>query len=163
MNKKDILLGLMIISYLIPISYVYINYSKNHSVSNVIASKNCNNVLFYSMIIMGCFTLLYELERNDFMSMLFIVSLLIGIFGVITIYEDKIQHYFFAGLVLISILGFMFNNCRLINCNLLYLLLYLEIILLLTILINIKKNIFYSEFFFILNFAIYYLYLHFLK
>jgi len=163
MNKKNILLGLMIISYIIQISYIYLNYSKNHSVSNVINSKICNSIIFYSMIIMGYFTLLYELERKDFMSMLFIVSLLIGIFGVITIYEDKIRHYFFAGLVLISMLGFMFYNSRIINCKLLNLLLYIEIILFLTILINIKKNIFYSEIFFILNFAIYYLYLHFLK
>ena len=114
------------------------------------------------MIVMGVFTLLYEMERNDFLSLIFITLILIGIYGVICVNENKKLHYIFAGMVFFSIIGFMINHCKLTNCNVLYLLLYIQIILLITTIINIKGNIFYSEVFFIINFAIYYLYLHYI-
>lgn len=163
MKKKDILLCLMIISYLVPIIYVYLNYSKkNHSLSNLLNDEKCNSIMFYAIIIMGYFTLLYEFERNNIESLILIILIIIGIMGVLCVYEDKKKHYIFAALVFFSIIGFMINHCHLTNCNFLHLIFYINLILLGVIIINIKGNIFYSEVFFIINFAIYYLYLHYI-
>ena len=161
--NKNILLGLMLLAYLIPIVFIYLNYSKkNHSLSNLLGDKKCNSIIFYSMLVMGYFTLLYEIERNNIVSFILIFLLIIGIIGVLSVYEDKKIHYLFASLVLFSILGFMYNHCYLTNCNKLHLSLYIQVILMIIIIINIKANIFYSEIFFLINFAVYYLYLHYL-
>ena len=64
MNKNAILL-FMIICYLLPIMFVYYNYTSNNSVSNIICNNKCKHYIFIFMFFMGIFTLLYELERND--------------------------------------------------------------------------------------------------
>jgi hypothetical protein len=116
------------------------------------------------MFLMGIGTLLYEYERNDWITQIIICILLIGLYGLIYKNETHKIHYFFAFLVFIAILFFMIRHCYLTNCHsALILSLYLEIFTLLVIIINIYKNenIFYSEIFYILNFAFFYLYLHF--
>ena len=113
---------------------------------------------------MGSATLLYEYERNDRITQIIICILLIGLYGLIYINETHKIHYFFAFLVFIAILVFMIRHCYLTNCqSILILSLYFEIVALLIIVIDINKNnnIFYSEIFYILNFAFFYLYLHF--
>lgn len=88
--NKNILLGLMLLAYLIPIVFIYLNYSKkNHSLSNLLGDKKCNSIIFYSMLVMGYFTLLYEIERNNIVSFILIFLLIIGIIGVLSVYEDK--------------------------------------------------------------------------
>ena len=163
MKRRNTLLLLTLISYLTSIIYVSLNYSKqNHSLSNLLNDEKCNSIMFYAIIIMGYFTLLYEIERNNFVSFISIILIIIGIMGVLCIYEDKKIHYLYAAIIVFSILGFMINHCYLTNCNFLHLIFYVNLILLGVIIVNIKGNIFYSEVFFIINFAIYYLYLHFL-
>ena len=157
---KNILLGFMIMVYLIPIIYIYYYYNQNKSVSNIICDSKCRKNILFFMVIMGLLAILYEIERNDNISLILIITILIGIYGVIFINEKKKTHYLFATIVFLSIIGFMIRNCYRIRCNFLYLLLFIQIILLFTTIINIKGNIFYSEVFFILNFALYYLYLH---
>jgi hypothetical protein len=117
------------------------------------------------MFLMGSATLLYEYERNDLVSQIIIFILLIGLYGLIYINETHKIHYFFAFLVFIGILGFMIRHCYLTKCHSILLSLYLEIVALLIIVIDINKNenIFYSEIFYILNFAFFYLYLHFFE
>ena len=118
------------------------------------------------MFLMGVGTLLYEYERNDGITQIIICILLIGLYGLIYINETHKIHYFFAFLVFIGILGFMIRHCYLTKCHSILLLsLYLEIVALLIIVIDINKNenIFYSEIFYILNFAFFYLYLHFFE
>ncbi len=115
---------------------------------------------------MGIGTLLYEYERNDLISQIIICILLISLYGLIFINETHKIHYFFAFLVFIAILGFMIRHCYLTNCHSILLLsLYFEIVTLLIIVIDIYKNenIFYSEIFYILNFAFFYLYLYFFQ
>ena len=63
--NKHVLLSFMILCYLLPISYVYYNYSSNNSVSNIICNENCKKYVLFFMIFMGIGTILYELERND--------------------------------------------------------------------------------------------------
>jgi len=58
----------------------------------------------------------------------------------------------------------MFRNLFLTKCNIILLIsLLLEIILLLFLIIDFYQNIFYFECLYILNFALYYLYLHFIE
>ena len=162
--NKNILLLFMIFFYLFPILFVYYNYSSNNSVSNIICNGNFKYYILLLMFLMGIATLLYELKRNDMYSKIIICLLLIGIYGVIYINETNKIHYFFAFLVFISILFFMIRHCYLQDCNSALLLsLFLEIILLFFIIKNIKKTIFYEEVFSILNFAFFYLYLHFIE
>jgi len=162
--NKNLLLFFMIFCYLLPIYYVYNNYNYNNSVSNIICNNNCKHIILFFMCLMGIATLLYELERNDFYSKILISVLLIGIYGLINVNETNIIHYIFAFLSFIAILFFMIRHCYLTNCNIiLSSSLFLEILMLLFIIININKNIFYGEIIYILNFAFYYLYLHFIQ
>ena len=154
----------MLFSYLLPILFVYYNYNSNNSLSNIICNNNCKNYILFFMFLMGSATLLYEYERNDRITQIIICILLIGLYGLIYINETHKIHYFFAFLVFIAILVFMIRHCYLTNCqSILILSLYFEIVALLIIVIDINKNnnIFYSEIFYILNFAFFYLYLHF--
>ncbi len=156
----------MLFSYLLPILFVFYNYNSNNSVSNIICNNNCKNYILFFMFLMGIGTLLYEYERDDLISQIIISILLSGLYGLIYINESHKIHYFFAFLVFVAILFFMIRHCYLTNCNSILLLsLYFEIVTLLVIMIDIKKNnnIFYSEIFYILNFAFYYLYLHFIE
>jgi hypothetical protein len=160
---SNFLLFLMLLSYSIPIFYVYYNYSNNTSVSNIICQDNCQKIILLGMLLMGYFSILYEINRGGGLSLLLIILILIGIYGVILIKEDKKIHYMFAAIVFLSIIGFMINHCIITNCNFLYLLLYIQIILLFITILNIETNIFYSELLLIVNFAIYYLYLHYIS
>ena len=161
---KNILLSFMLLCYLLPIMFVFYNYTSNTSVSNVICNDNCKHYILFFMFLMGIGTLLYEFERNDKYSQIIIFVLLLGIYGLIYINETNTIHYFFAFAVFMAILLFMIRHCYLINCNaILMSSLYLEIITLFFILININDNIFYGEIVYILNFAFYYLYLHFIQ
>ena len=164
--NKNFLLSFMLFSYLLPILFVFYNYNSNNSLSNIICNTNSRNYILFFMFLMGIGTLLYEYERNDRITQIIICILLIGLYGLIYINETHKIHYFFAFLVFIAILGFMSRHCYLTNCHsILLLLLYLEIVALLIIVIDINKNenIFYSEIFYILNFAFFYLYLHFFE
>lgn len=161
--NKNTLLAFMILCYLLPIIFVYYNYNSNNSVSNIICDNNCKYYILFFMFLMGIGTLMYELERNDKYSQIIIYVLLIGIYGLIYVNEMHIIHYYFASLVFIAILLFMIRHCYLTNCNVVLITsLFLEIITLFYILININ-NIFFGEIIYILNFAFYYLYLHFIQ
>jgi hypothetical protein len=162
--NKNVLLSFMILCYLSPILFVYYNYNSNTSVSNIICDNNCKNYILFFMILMGIGTLLYEFERNDVYSQLFIFILLFGIYGLICINETYTIHYFFAFLVFISILSFMIRHCYSKHCDSILLSsLCFEFFMFFFIMIHINENIFYGEIIYILNFAFYYLYLHFIQ
>lgn len=162
--NKNTLLTFMILCYLIPIIIVCYNYTSNNSVSSIICHENRKHYIFIFIFLMGVGTTLYELERNDKYSQIIIYLLLIGIYGVILINETHIIHYYFTFVVFIAILFFMIRHCYIKNCNtILMSSLYLEILILFLIIININGNIFYGEIIYILNFAFYYLYLHFIQ
>ena len=168
---SNFLLGMMILSYSIPISYIYRNYTnKNQSISSVIGSDECQRFILVGMIIMGTFTVLYELNRQlvfsgliSMISMISMICLLVGIYGVILVKEDRNIHYVFAVFVFISIIAFMGMHCWCNFCdNFLNFSLYVQILFLGVLACSMVKdmNIFFCESFLIINFAIYYLYLH---
>lgn len=162
MMNRDIFLFLVLFFYTFPIFLICKNYKCNNSVSNIICDKQCKfNILFF-MFLMAISTVLYELNRNDVYSQLFIFTILISIGFLIVFDESYMIHYFFAGTVFLSIMFFMIHHTILTKNIFLLLSLILAIILLLFIIFNLQVNFFYTEVIYILNFAFYYVYLHFI-
>jgi hypothetical protein len=124
------------------------------------------------MIVMAMFTMLYEYQRCViasnwcWWSFIAILILLAGIFGVIFISEQDPVHYIFAGAAFFAIVGFMVGH-TLNVCNgmtdALCILLYAQFFFMVVTIIRIMQDapIFAIEALFILNFAIFYLYIHF--
>ena len=159
-TRDNILIG-MVITYSYAIYNVYKYFlHDNKSISSIIVDKECNSIIFTTMIIMGILTIIYEFLRENITSLIAILFLLFGIYGVI-IYEHTLSiHYLFCFIVFISILGFMYNHCFLQNNIILYLLLYLQEIL--CTCIFLENNIINMEIYLLGNFALFYIYLHFL-
>ena len=110
---------------------------------------------------------------NKHISILSITVILIGIFGVITVPEtNELLHYTFAGAVFFSIIAFMVVHCNECKSSLqfaeyysnLRILLYIQLLFLTITIIGVVTNvpIFYIEVLFIVNFAVFYLYLHYI-
>lgn len=120
------------------------------------------------MLIMAGFTVLYESRRQSW-SLAAILVLLCGIFGVIFIPEQNPTHYIFAAAAFFAIVGFMightFNHHTSTHeiHDTLRLLLYAQFLFTLITIIGVIQDtaIFAVEALFLLNFAIFYLYLHF--
>jgi len=163
MLKKDYILLFMLLCYLIVIILVYNFYNNSCSISNIICNDECKNIILLFLLLMGIGAILYEIERDDKISLILIILLLIGIYGLISINEKNKIHYIFAFFVFIIILLFMIRHFYkkdrdfIVSFSLL-----LEILILINIILNIEGNIFLSEIIYILNFAIFYLYLHFI-
>ena len=112
---KSIWLGAMILSYSVCILTIIGGggNSKNSlpiTVSSTLSDEKTQSIIFGSMLSMGFFTILYEIERKDIVSFISILFLLIGIYGVILIEETQPIHYVFAFTAFISIMAFMFRN-----------------------------------------------------
>jgi len=163
MKRHNILLLCMITTFLFLVAYIYSNYCKNPSISNIITSDDCKYIILLGMIIMNIFTILYELERKDNISLLIIIFLLIGIYGVIFIKEENNFHYIFAAVVFLAIITFMIKHF-LYNKkenDILFILLLLQSLLFIITLSNLDNNIFFLEVFYIITFAVFYIVLHF--
>ena len=125
------------------------------------------------MLIMAGFTILYEYQRcmnSQWWSLAAILVLLIGIFGVIFIPEDNPIHYVFGGAVFFAMLGFMVGHTALATTDAadsaaetLRIVLYAQILFMILTVIGLFQGapIFIAEALFILNFAVFYVYLHF--
>lgn len=151
---------LMIVIYSCVIYQVYSYYTINdESISSILKNTECNKSVFTSMAIMGAITVFYELLRGDVCSFVSIFFLLCGIYGVIIYDYTNIIHFFYCFIVFASILLFMYNHCLKLNYITLYLLLYIQEILCAAIFL--EKNIMNCEIYLLLNFAIFYICLHF--
>jgi uncharacterized membrane protein len=125
------------------------------------------------MLLMAVFTLAYEYQRcvtqHAQWSLFAIIALLIGIFGVIFIPEHDSTHYIFAATAFFAILGFMVGHtyygtadADTDTTDTLRILLYAQFLFMVVTVIGVIQDapIFASEVLFLLNFAIFYLYLH---
>jgi hypothetical protein len=153
----------MLITYSIPILYIYYHYANHPSISAIICSNECQLIILVGMIVMGMLTLLYERTRGDTISMYIILCLLVGIYGVILINETNPIHYGFAGLVFVSILGFMVHHTQKCPSNGLRMLLLIAAYFAITTIVFFNESIFLTEALFIGTFAVYYLSLHFME
>lgn len=115
---------------------------------------------------MAGFTLAYEYQRcvtqHTQWSLFAIIALLIGIFGVIFIPEHDSTHYIFAATAFFAILGFMVGHTYYGTDDTLRILLYAQFLFMIVTIIGVIQDapIFATEVLFLLNFAIFYLYLH---
>jgi len=162
MKRHNMILLCMITTFLLLVAYIYCNYCKNPSISNIITSDDCKYIILVGMIIMNIFTILYEIERKDNISLVIIIFLLLGIYGVIFIKEENNIHYVFAAIVFLAIISFMIKH---FTCNkendILFILVLLQSLLFIITLSNLDNNIFFLEVFYIIIFAIFYIVLHF--
>ena len=124
------------------------------------------------MFVMAIFTVLYEHQRcvmymnSARWSLFAIVVLLLGIFGVIYVPETNPVHYIFAAAAFFAIIGFMTGHtCRhdLRFSDNLRILLYAQILFMIITVIGVLQDapIFAVEALFLMNFAVFYVYLHF--
>lgn len=157
MNINNLLLFILL-CYSIPICIVYYDYNGNSSVSNIISNQHKYEILFF-MILMGIGSILYEIQRGDKKSCFLITLLLVSIYGLISINEESIIHYCFAFLAFISILFFMMRHALMHNNNILICSFVIELLLFLYLLIK-NDDIFLLEVLYIVNFCLFYLYLH---
>ena len=125
------------------------------------------------MFLMAIFTLLYEYQRclkSRIWSLASIVVILVGIFGVIYVPEDDPKHYLFAAAVFFAILGFMVGHTY-YGCGadahddiayILRIILYAQFLFMVVTVIGVLQDapIFAAEVLFLMNFAVFYLYIH---
>ena len=161
--QKDILLGCMLIAYLIPILYVYYQFINNPSICDIICKEDAKYMIAISMVIMGAFTIQYERERKDTTSMIIIMCLLFGIYGLLFSYDSFWIHLGFAITAFLSILGFMVHHTRKHGSNGLRMLLLIAAYFAITTVAFFNQIIFLTEALFIGTFAVYYLSLHFME
>jgi hypothetical protein len=183
----SVLLILMLAAYAIPIGVVYFKYrasnSGSRSISSIITSQDpffvtaapetttvflfqTRNFIAACMLLMAGFTIAYEYPRPRW-SLFAIIAVLIGIFGVIFIPEHEPTHYLFGATVFFAILGFMvghtyYGTADADAADTLRILLYAQFLFMVVTVIGVIQDapIFTVEALFILNFAVFYLYLH---
>lgn len=163
MTQKDILLGCMLISYLIPIIYVYYQFVDNPSICDIICKEDAKYMITAAMVIMGAFTIHYERERKDMTSMMIIICLLFGIYGLLFTFDSFFIHFGFVTVAFLSILGFMVHHTRKHGSNGLRMLLLIATYFAITTVAFFNQSIFLTEALFIGTFAVYYLSLHFME
>lgn len=158
---KHILLIAMFISYSIPIIYVYNQFEINTTLSDIICDDSCKYTILFYMMIMGFFTILYEMQRNDTESIFYISIILITIYGLLQNGVESIRHYFFSIFCFLCIFCFMVHHSDKTNSTLLSYLTCINYGVMLTMILFIQDDIIICECLYILCFAIFYIYLHF--
>ena len=167
-NWSNLFLICMINVYIFTIILLYLTYRENNSISSIISDKKCNTLLFFLFCLMSIFTILYEVQRNNLYSLVFITILLVNLCGIICIDETITTHYVCAGLIFVTIICFMSHWAFQKNLTVLFFSLICQLIVsswLLYSLVIVNKNrnrenILCSEIFLLCNFAGFYLYLH---
>lgn len=158
---NHVCLVLMLLIYAYAIYNVYTNYTdSNTSISSILKQEQCNDCVINSMVLMGIFTVIYEYIRNDLVSFVTIIFLLIGIYGLL-MFDDTTQlHYIFSVIAFFSIIIFMINHTMKISNWVLSVILFIQICL--SIFTITQTHILYGEIYLLANFCIFYLVLHFM-
>jgi len=161
LHLQDVLLMSMILVYCYAIYNVNYHFKiSDGSISSILKNETCNKCVFNSMTIMCLIAFVYENIRQDIVSIILISYLIIGIYGVLLFDFTTFIHYNFSFIAFISIVLFMFYHSIKTNSLFLFLLFFLEIIL--SFLTIFKCEILYYEIYLLINFAIFYIFLHFL-
>jgi len=162
MASKNILLLTALIIYLFPIIYISVYYNNNNSISSIISNEKAKYIILFFMLLMGIAIILYERKRDNIYSLITISILLLSIYGLIYFNEGHTLHYIFSCIAFLSILLFMSVICCNKMCYILLFLLFIQIILFALLVKECNDTIFAYEIFYLLNFAIFYLYIHFI-
>jgi hypothetical protein len=163
MQAKNIILIAMLTCYLIPIITIANIYAQNNSVSHTISIvvKKDPRYLLYPMITMCVLSVLYEYLDFDFVPFFSILSLVIGIMGIIFVDESKWLHYFFATLCFLGIASYCIHSAFLHPIPYLFSLVVLIASFSLVYNMQMRHSIFWEEIIVLLFFALVYLYKHF--
>jgi hypothetical protein len=161
------------ISSIITSKEPFITITDNNAPPPVFTMFQTRHFIAACMLLMAVFTLAYEYQRcvtqHTQWSLFAITALLIGIFGVIFIPEHDSTHYLFGATVFFAILGFMVGHTYYGTAetadgtaDTLRILLYAQFLFMVVTIIGVIQDapIFATEVLFLLNFAVFYLYLH---
>jgi hypothetical protein len=155
------LLVAMIISYSIPIIYVYQKFQSNITLSDIICDTSCKNTILYSMFIMGFFTILYELQRKDIESNIYILIILFSIYRLLENGVETVYHFLYASICFFCI--FLVHHTLVTNSKILFLFTLFNYGIMLFLTIMIQDDIIICESAFLFFFAVFYIYLHFIS
>ena len=160
---QNVLFLLMLGIYANVIFNVYHHYTmEDSSISSILKQEECNEYVFTHMTMMGIATIMYEFIRYDMVSFTLILLLLIGIYGVIVYDHTTTIHYVYGFLVFISIISFMMTHCYQNKYNtVLWLSLCIQLVL--SMVIFLQTKIMNCEIYLLLNFAFFFIYLHFIS
>jgi hypothetical protein len=161
MFLKNALLLSMILVYFYAIYSVYYYFKKSDgSISSILKDENCNKCVLNTMTIMCLIAFLYEIVRDDIISLVLISYLIVGIYGVLMFDFTTFAHYNFAFVAFLSIILFMYYHSFVTSHYFLFLLFFLEILL--SVLTILNTEILHYEIYLLANFAFFYIFLHFL-
>lgn len=155
-----LLLG-MLISYTIPIVYVITQFQTDTTLSDIICDETCKNTILFYMSIMGIFTILYEIQRKDIESIVYISIVLITIYGLLNYGPETITHFLFAIGCLFAIFIFMVHHSYQTNSPILFGFTFMNYLIILAMIIFVKDDIIICECGYLFFFAAFYIYLHF--
>ena len=161
MRRCDVALSMMLLCYGIALCSLLCRYQSNSSVSNLLEDRVCRNIVWWAAVGLGLTTIWYEWLRRDRVSLVVMLGLLAGLIGVFMCPEGNGMHTISAFVVFGMIVLFMGYHIK--SNPVLMISFLLQCIGSVVTLYDIDNHMFWGETVLILNFAFYYLYLHFMK
>lgn len=157
----DKLLYLKLIFFLIFTAYLIGVYNNHNSISNILCNRKNNNFIILIIFLIGIFSFIYELKKNDKYSICIMCTYLISTFFVICYTPEYFEHYIFTSLVTISVFSFIIYHCYKNNSNnLMKCFILAEVILIILYFTNVI-NFYFVEILFLLIFAMFICFKHF--
>lgn len=160
-RKENRLLITAIFFYVLMLLYLKYNTVDNISICNIMKNKG-KYVIIALLLLFSYFILEYEKKRKDNKSYYCLVLLVISIFGLIIFLENNLYHSIIAKIIFILILLFMIWHFIKTKNKILGLILLIELVIAVILEIKKRDNILIHEILFLLLFAAYYFYLHYL-
>ena len=156
----DKLLYLKLTLFLIFTTYLFIVYNNQYSISDILCNRN-NYFILFVIFLIGVCSFIYELKKNDKISMCIMFTYLISTFFVIWYTPDKLEHYIFASVVSLCAFSFIIYHCYKNNSNnLMKCFLLAESMLIILYFTNVI-NFYFAEILFLLILAIFICFKHF--
>lgn len=159
---NNIVLLQIVVIYIIQLFFVYRNYYNNNSISSIICNNKNNFVIKRNMLIMSVLIIIYEIIRNDYISLFIIISLLYGIWGILYTKEYTIGHNCYSVITFSSINVFMLYMSMLYNIFILRTQFILQLLFSLGCVTMYNKTFFFMEVLSITNFSLFYIIIHFI-
>lgn len=160
---QHVLLLCMLIAYSLPIYYVYTQFQTDTTLSDIICDETCKHTILFYMVIMGFFTILYEIQRKDVESIAYISIILVTIYGLLQNGVETIAHFMFAILCLFAIFGFMVHHSYITDSKILFTFTFLNYWIILAMILFVQTDIMICECLYLFFFAAFYFYLHYLS
>lgn len=160
--KNNILMFLIILSYLKPLLLIIKKFNHNNSLSSIICHLDYKQFIIDYMSILSFFIILYEINRGNFYSLIIMLFFIYNSINMIKYKHNDSNHYKYALGTFISLYLFMILHCY--KLEFLKILLIIEIIFAFIVFYNLYNNysIIEIESLILFCFGIYFLILHFI-